>query len=212
MKDSAEKEHRVGPFNCVIIDGSLGQARSNDDYTKMADLFLEKHKSLANVAKLPDKEYVEWFKGVVEHAQKNIFPIAYSDFFTAQEWQYMNGEPLKYPPFTPTAINKIPDDDLMEFEVSNGEWRYELKEVIEFPYVKPSREEIVSKIRQAYREKKELIAHDDSAGWQSMAIMYKDAEKIKELEHEVHLKMPNGEIIILRDLIELFVWAPGATS
>lgn len=208
MGDCADAERKIRGVNCDCPYGSLGRDRSNEDYSEMADLFLEKYKSLFNVAKLPDKEYTKWFQGVVEHAHNNEFPIAYDDFFNAEEWEYMGGKPLKYPPFEPTDVNQISDEDLIEFEVNHGLYKHEIKEVIDFPYVKPTHKEIAAKIRQAYAEKKELISHIDTAGWQTLEIQYQGAETIAEHDGEVHLKLKTGETVILRDKIELFVWAP----
>lgn len=208
MGDCADAERKIRGVHCDCPSGSLGRERSNDDYFKMADLFLDKYKSLFNVARLPDKDYIRWFQDVVEHAQNNEFPIAYDDFFNAEEWEFMGGEPLKYPPFELTDVNQISDEDLIEFEVNHGLYKHEIKEVIDFPYVKPTHKEIAAKIRQAYAEKKELISHIDTAGWQTLEIQYQGAETIAEHDGEVHLKLKTGETVILRDTIELFVWAP----
>lgn len=209
MGCNADAERKIRGVHCDCPYGSLGRDRSNEDYNEMADLFLEKYKSLFNVAKLPDKDYIKWFQGVVEHAQNNEFPIAYDDFFNAEEWEYMGGEALSYPPFEPTNSSQIPDNDVIAYAMDYFDEfsRIQLKTVLDYPYAKPSQQEIAVVIRQAINENKGLIYHIDEACWQALAYKNEDIDKKIQYEGEILLKMKCGDTIILKDVIELFAWS-----
>ena len=169
----------------------------------MADILLDKFKSLFSVAKLPDREYVKWFQGVVEHAQKNCYPIAYQEFFDAKEWKFQSGEPLHFPPFEPTDPNQISDKTIIEFalEFFDDYSSTELRSVLDYNCVKPSYKEIANVIRQAIIEKKGLISHKGNAYRQFLTYKTEDILERKDYEGEIHLKLKNGESVILKDTI-----------
>ena len=72
-----------------------------DDLSKSADDFIRGNERFLDMAKGDDKAYVEWFEQIVEHAKNKDFPIAFEEFFDAEEWKFTSKEPLAYPPFTP---------------------------------------------------------------------------------------------------------------
>ena len=103
MKDNSFEHHGdCTPFEC--LRGSTSAAFPEEGQKlKVADDFIKEHEDFVNLAKGEDKAYVEWFEQIVEHAKNKDFPIAFSEFFDAEEWKYTSGEPLAYPPFTPVG-------------------------------------------------------------------------------------------------------------
>lgn len=203
-----ERTNDFMPFECPY--GTTGSARSNVDFIEMADAFEEIYHSFCAIGKLQDSEYVEWFNEIVEQAQNDSFPIAFEEFFNAEEWKFSNGVPLHYPPFTPVDINTLQDEiliayalDFMDDELS----RYDVRAVLEYDGIKPSLEEIASTIRCALNEGKELISRVESAYEQLLAYPSEDIKERNDVDGKIHLKLTNGEDVVLEDKIELFAWS-----
>lgn len=69
-----------------------------------ADDFVKEYDSYVSLAKGEDKEYVKWFETLVKSAQNNDFPIAFSEFFDAEQWKFLSGKQLVYPPFSQSSV------------------------------------------------------------------------------------------------------------
>lgn len=93
-----ERSHDSVPFDCP--HGSTSKLRPDDGDTKItADDFLKAYGTYMSLAKGKDPEYVRWFETIVSHAEKNDFPIAFEEYYNAEQWKFISGEPLSYPPF-----------------------------------------------------------------------------------------------------------------
>ena len=46
---------------------------------------------------------MKWFEAIVEHAQDMDFPIAFSEYFDAEQWKFTSGAHLSFPPFSPAG-------------------------------------------------------------------------------------------------------------
>lgn len=97
-KDKNFERKSYGPsFECVY--GSTNEDIPHDrEMINFVDVINE-IESYVNLSKGEDKEYVEWFKSIVEHAEEKDFPIAFSEFFNENSWKFMSGELLPYPPY-----------------------------------------------------------------------------------------------------------------
>ena len=86
------------PFEC--LRGSAGDSRPEGGNVLDVDQTLKEHAAFFEMAKGKDKEYVEWFQKIVDHAEKNDFPIAYSEYYSHDEWVFLSSnEELSCPPF-----------------------------------------------------------------------------------------------------------------
>ena len=203
-----ERSNDFMPFECPY--GSTGSVRSDVDIIKLADVFEETYRSFCSIGKLPDSEYVEWFNEVVEQAQDDSFPIAFEEYFNAEEWKFTNGTPLQYPPFNPVDINTLPNDILIAYAkdfFDDESSRHEVQAVLEYNGIKPTPEEIASTIRCAINERKELINHIELALEQLLAYKSEEIKERKDVEGEIHLKLKTGEEVVLKDRIDLFAWS-----
>lgn len=101
IQKDAHFEHGLDgtPFDCVF--GSTDQVFPHDREMVNFDDVIDEIRSYVNMAKGEDKEYVEWFRTVVEHADNKDFPIAFAEYFDEDAWVFMSGEKLPYPPFKP---------------------------------------------------------------------------------------------------------------
>ena len=209
MRNNAriERKNDTLPFDCP--HGSTGSERSNIDFYEMADAFIDKYRSFVDLGKQTDSKYVDWFANIVEHAQRNIFPIAFADFFRADEWEFTDNESLSFPPFEPADSKMISDEVLIDFalEYFDEFSSSELKTVLDFKGLKPTNQEIAIIIRQAINEEKGLISHVDDACWQVMEYKSDDIIKRDDFEGKIHLVLKNGEEIFLEDRIDLFAWS-----
>ena len=104
MKDNLfERQVDWIPFDSP--SGSTGDAFPEEERKRItADDFVKEYDSYVSLAKGEDKEYVKWFETIVEHAKNKDFPIAFSEYFNAEQWKFSSGEPLVYPPFSPVSI------------------------------------------------------------------------------------------------------------
>ncbi len=98
-------EHQVGyiPFDCP--SGSTCNAIPEKGRRIItADDFAKEYESYILLAKGEDKAYVKWFETIVSHAKKKDFPIAFSEYYNAEQWEFTSGEQLSFPPFSPVTI------------------------------------------------------------------------------------------------------------
>lgn len=181
MKDSNMCERNdCLPFSCPY--GSTGSAFPKEGQeVKTANDFIREFGSYVNLAEGEDKEYVEWFKQIVEHAKNNDFPIAYQEFFNAEQWKFNGGDDLEYPPFTPVPLESLNDEKMIdlarcvfdEWSVSN------LNEIMLCDGPKSSIHEIAEVIRKALNEKKCLFCHYDAYERFSELLAVEDEESNK---------------------------------
>lgn len=165
MKDRNLFEHHSDcmPFDCPY--GSTGEALPKEgEGMKTANDFMREYESYVNLAKGEDKEYVEWYNSIVEHAKNEDFPIAYEEFFDAEQWKFTKGDVLKYPPFAPVSIDQLTDAQMIDLAkcVFDKESVRELNEFIYDDSPKSTITEVAEVIRKALREHKGLFCHYDS--------------------------------------------------
>lgn len=100
MKDNLFEHHDDWvPFDCPL--GSTSEEfpeKGRESIT--ADDFVKEYDSYVSLAKGEDKEYVKWFENIVKHAQDKDFPIAFSERYDAEQWIFISGEQLVFPPFS----------------------------------------------------------------------------------------------------------------
>ena len=203
-----ERSNDFMPFECPY--GTTGSVRSDVDFIELADTFEETYRSFCVIGKLPDSEYVAWFNEIVEQAQDESFPIAFEEYFNAEEWKFTNGTPLRYPPFDPVNVNTLPDDILIAYAkdfFDDESSRYEVQAVLEYDGIKPSLEEIAFTIRRAINERKELFSRVESAFEQILAYRTDEIKERKDVDGEIHLKLKTGEEVVLKDRMDFFAWS-----
>jgi hypothetical protein len=169
---------------------------------------IKKLKPYVNLAKGEDKEYVEWFKTIVDHAKKMDFPIAFAEYFNAKSWKFMSGESLAYPPIKPISFSNLSDElmiDYAKFTFDDFSVQ-ELEDVLSFEGIRPEVSHVAEVIRQAISEEKGLINHVESGSEKILAYPYQDVDSKKEIEHGLRIKLKTGEVLDLMDEIELFVY------
>ena len=107
---------------------------------------------------------MKWYKTIVEHAKNEDFPIAYEEFFDAEQWKFMKGEALQYPPFTPVTIDQLTDTQMIDLAkcIFDEESVEELNEFIYCDGPKSTTPKVAEVIRKALKEKKGLFCHYDS--------------------------------------------------
>lgn len=116
--DIMEHHNDYIPFKCM--DGSTDFEYPRADMPKVSvEDFIRGNENFIELSKAKDEEYVRWFSQIVEHAARKDFPIAYSEWFQAEEWKFLSGEPLRYPPFTRAKIDEI-SPKAMEWARENG--------------------------------------------------------------------------------------------
>ena len=99
MKDNLF-ERRDGWISFECPHGSAGDAFPEEGRRCLtADDFIKEHDSLVSLAKGEDKEYVKWFETIVEHAKDKDFPVAFSEYYGAEQWKFTSGAQLDFPPF-----------------------------------------------------------------------------------------------------------------
>ena len=96
----------------VVLD-CLNTVIEEGQEIKTAKDFLREYEDYVDLGRGEDKEYVEWYRSIVEHAEKREFPIAFEEFFDADHWRFSNGEALHYPPFTPASIDQLNDNQII---------------------------------------------------------------------------------------------------
>jgi hypothetical protein len=180
MKDNNlfERHSDCMPFDCPY--GSTGVALPEEgEVMKTANDFMREYESYVNLAKGNDKEYVEWYKAIVEHAKNEDFPIAFEEFFDAKQWKFMKGEALQYPPFLPAPIDQLTDTQMIDMAkcVFDEESVRELNEFICCDGPKSTTQEVAEVIRKALREQKSLFCHYDSYERFTELIAWGDEEK-----------------------------------
>ena len=164
MKDNRFELHGdCTPFEC--LRGTTGAAFPEEGQDVIsADDFIRGNETYFDLAKGEDKAYAEWFKQIVEHAKNNAFPIAFEEFFDAEEWKFTGGEPLSYPPFAPVGIDTLTDELMIEYakHTFNESSVHDLNEIMDYDGNKMSIHDIAEAIRKAIREDKDLVSHYDS--------------------------------------------------
>lgn len=104
MKDNTF-ERQVGWIPFDWPSGSTGEAFPEKGRKRItADDFIKEYDSYVSLAKGEDKEYVKWFETIVNHAKNKNFPIAFSEYYNGEQWEFTSGEQLDYPPFSPVSI------------------------------------------------------------------------------------------------------------
>lgn len=103
------------PFDCIF--GSTGEAFPMEDRPLLTvEEFMEENQNLIGLlAKAKDAAYVKWYGQIVEHAKVKDFPIAFADGIIKGQWHYLSGENLPYPPFTPTKMEDLPNEEAIEY-------------------------------------------------------------------------------------------------
>ena len=104
MKDNLFERHEDWvPFECP--HGSADEEFPEEGRKRLtADDFIKEYNSYVSLAKGEDKEYVKWLEAMVEHAQEMDFPIAFSEYFDAEQWKFTSGAHLSFPPFSPNLL------------------------------------------------------------------------------------------------------------
>ena len=201
-------EHRTDgiPFDCVY--GSTGKDYPRDREMVNFEEVIAEIRPYVDLAKGEDKEYVEWFRTVVEHAEDKDFPIAFAEYFDGDAWKFMSGEKLPYPPYKSKPINELSDEQIIDYArcTFDGFSVSEMEEVISFEGIKPDISQIANVIRQAINEEKGLINHVELGISKTLAYLHSDKESEEEIEHGVRLKLKTGEVIDLIDEIDLFAY------
>ena len=109
-----ERDGEYVPFKGIFGSTGYGMPKSRN-LVKAEDL-LRYYPDYFKLAKGEDKEYVNWFQTIVNHAQNGDFPISYAEFYSAEEWKFLSSkESLSYPPFTPASIDDIPKELMKEY-------------------------------------------------------------------------------------------------
>lgn len=149
------------PFKC--LQGSTGEGYPVNRAVYSVDDFIKGNEWYIELAKGKDHKYVKWFDNIVSHAQLNDFPIAFEEWFSAEQWKFMSGEKLSYPPFEEFNCDELSDNTIIEIakHTFNNDSVYELKEILTYKGAKMNMHEIAGVIRQAIKEDKGLISHLD---------------------------------------------------
>ena len=203
-----EHNHDSLPFECP--HGSTADDRPNPRRPLIgADDFIKEYGSYVALAKGNDVEYVRWFENIVNHAKNYDYPIAFAEYFNAEQWKFTSGEKLSYPPITPITIDSLSDEQMIAyakctFDDFSGA---ELNEVLTFDGIRPSTQQLANVIRQAIREKKGLINHVEFGLEKRLAYIGRDIINEEKIEHGLRITLKTGEVIDLMDEIELFAWS-----
>lgn len=149
------------PFRCL-------RSSTSKDYPKDRELipvddFVKGYENYFDFAKGKDTEYIKWFETIVSHAQDHDFPIAYEEYFSAEQWKFMSGEDLSYPPFESASTDGLSDEQIIEYAkyTFNYDSIKELDDILTYDGLKMNQHEIADVIRQAIKENKGLISHLD---------------------------------------------------
>lgn len=202
-----EHNHDSLPFECP--HGSTGDDCPDPRRSMItADDFMKEYESYVTLAKGFDAEYVRWFDNIVNHVKNYDFPIAFAEYFNADQWKFTSGESLCYPPITPITIDSLSDEQMIayvrctfdDFSVR------ELNDVFSFEGIRPSIRQLANVIRQAISEKKGLINHVEFGSDKYYEYLDKDVVKKEKIEHGLRITLKTGEQIELLDEIELFAW------
>ena len=196
------------PFIC--LRGTTGDGRPKKQSIEPIDTALLENKDFFDLAKCKDNEYVLWFQNLVKKAKEGQYPIAFDEFFYGEQWLFTSSEKLTYPPFSPTNIDDLSDEQVIQsahflfddYSVS------ELKGVFNFSGIKPNNHTISEVIRKALKENKGLINHIETAYEQ---IMDKERYPYKTVVKEIvdgglKVLLNTGECLEVYDKIELFAW------
>lgn len=205
-----EKHSDCPPFECPC--GTADSPRGSRDYKEAADELLRKESELLALGKLPDKEYIQWYAQLVEHAQKDQFPFAFSDYFPSEDsWLYYpREEKLPYPPFTPTNLDAVSDEFLFAYgKVALDEYsRSELQTLYYFGGIVPPLNEVAAVIRQCIKEHKRFSSHTESAFEQLMSFDVKNIAERRDDDHKIYLKLKDGTEVELIDTTEICALPP----
>ena len=205
-----EKHSDCPPFDCPC--GSAVCPRGTCDYKMAADEFLSSESEILELGKLPDKEYIQWYAQLVEHARKDMFPVAFSEYFPSDDsWLFSPGEEkLPYPPFTPTDLDAVSDEWMFAYgkQALDEYSRLELKTLYNFNGIVPSLHEVAGVIRQCIRERKHFFAHLDLAIEQVMLYDSKDIAERRDEGNKIYLKLKNGQEVELIDTTEICAMPP----
>lgn len=93
-------ERHSGYIQFECLRSSTGESRPKGRDLIDVDQVLKEHAEFFEKAKGEDKAYVEWFQQIVDHAEKDDFPIAYCDYYSHDEWVFLSSDKeLSFPPF-----------------------------------------------------------------------------------------------------------------
>lgn len=204
-----EKHSDCTPFDCPC--GSTAYPRCGD-YKQAADEFLSSESEILELGKLPDKEYIRWYAQLVEHAQRDMFPVAFSEYFPSDDsWLYYpRDEKLAYPPFTPTDLDAVSDEWMFAYgKLALDEYsRSELNTLYNFDGIVPPIHEVADVIRQCIKEHKLFSSHMDLAVEQVMLYDSKDIAERRDEGSKIYLKLNDGKEVELIDTTEICAMPP----
>ena len=93
-------ERHLGHIEFECLRSSTDESRPEGRDLIDVEQVLREHADFFEKAKGEDKAYVKWFQQIVDHAEKNDFPIAYCDYYSHDEWVFLlSNEELSFPPF-----------------------------------------------------------------------------------------------------------------
>lgn len=209
MRDSNVFEHCCDWIPIATICGSTGTEKSGDDFIAMADRFERQHHDMLALAKDKDVEYVAWFDNLVQHAERNEYPIAFFEFSDGT-WSFTSGEPIEYPPFTPKSPVDLSDQDIITFalNVYDDDSRWELQYTLDYKGKKPSTHEIADTIRKALREHKGLVSHEETAYYKLMG--FSDVKEKREVENGLEIVTSDGRKLLLEAELDFCAWGDSA--
>ncbi len=156
------EHHSEGtPFRCIRSSTGYDKPRNRPHIS--LEMFVEGKEKFMELARGKDVEYVKWYENIVEHAKNNDFPIAFAEYFNAEQWRFMSGEDLSYPPYESASIDRLSDELIIEYAkfTFDIESSHELDYILSYNDAKMNQHEIANVIRQAIREEKGLISHLD---------------------------------------------------
>lgn len=100
MGDDNSFERHKGFISFDCLRSSTGDSRPDGRDSIDVEKVLKEHAAFFEKAKGEDKAYVEWFQQIVDHAERNDFPIAYCEYYSHKEWAFLlSDEELSFPPF-----------------------------------------------------------------------------------------------------------------
>ena len=187
------------------IRGSTCSKKVGCNIITIANTFEYQHSDIISLSKCQDSSYVEWFDTIIQHADHDIFPIAFCDY-SDHMWSFTSGEAISYPPFTPESPFNLSDQDLITFaflSFDNDSLR-ELQFVIDYSGKKPASHTIANTIKKAIVENKRLVSRVASA--YDKALNYPDIKEKREIANGLEILTSDNTKIVLEDEVELFVW------
>lgn len=149
------------PFHCLF--SSTGEDYPNDREPISVNEFVKGNEGFLELARGEDKDYIEWYKTIVRHAQNKDFPIAFEEYYDGEQWKFMSGDPLPYPPFESVSAERLSDELIIEYAkwIFDDDSIHELNVVLSYDGQKMNQHEIADVIRQAIKENVGLVSFLD---------------------------------------------------